>query len=282
MARFARVPSVHLQQYLTGTSQERADFIDVFGSGLKEFGFVIVEGTLIDPTLIRNAYAKVAELFALPLEAKQKLSSPTSGGQRGYTGFGKEHAKNSKIGDLKEFWHVGRETYQGNQKLYADNIWADTEVKDFKLTLHELYQKLDDLAAHLLAATSVYLGLDSQDLPSMARDGNSILRCIHYPALSQEHAKSGAVRAAAHEDINLITILCEATTSGLELLTRQGKWLSVESGPGQMVVDSGDMLSRVCNNQIPSTTHRVINPPGVSNEPRFSMPFFVQIGRAHV
>jgi isopenicillin N synthase-like dioxygenase len=275
MSRFKRVPCVHLQQYLTGTPSEKAEFIAVFGAGLKEFGFVIVEGTEIAPDLIKQSYQKVTQFFSLPTSTKESFSAPVEGGQRGYTGFGKEHAKNSKVGDLKEFWHVGRETYKGNKRLYAENIWADAVVPDFKNCLLGLYEKLDALAAHLLEATSLYIGLQPKMLPAMAVDGNSILRCIHYPALNDDQAKSGAVRAAAHEDINLITILCEATESGLELLTRQGKWMSVESGPGQMVVDSGDMLSRVCNNQIPSTTHRVINPPGARNLPRYSMPFFV-------
>ena len=275
MPRFSRVPCVHLQQYLKGTVAERADFVDVLGSGLKEFGFVVVEGTNVGSDLIKQSYAKITELFSQPKETKEKYHIPGGGGQRGYTGFGKEHAKDSKVGDLKEFWHVGRETYQGKEKLYPANIWADAEVPGFQNCLLELYQKLDGLADSLLEATSLYLGLEPRLLPNMAVDGNSILRCIHYPPLQPEQAKSGAVRAAAHEDINLITILCEATESGLELLTRQGKWMSVESGPGQMVVDSGDMLSRVCNNQIPSTTHRVTNPPGARNVAHYSMPFFV-------
>jgi isopenicillin N synthase-like dioxygenase len=275
MPRFNQVPCVNMQQFLSGSPRDKLDFVDVVGAGLKEFGFLVVEGHGVDTSLIRNSYSKVQQFFALPTAEKEKFVVAGGGGQRGYTGFGKEHAKNSNKGDLKEFWHVGREAYVGSAKLYPNNIWADAVVPDFQNNLQELYEKLDGMAATLLSATSLYLDLPANQLPAMAQDGNSILRCIHYPPVSEDQFKSGAVRAAAHEDINLITILCEATESGLELLTRNGKWMAVESGPGQMVVDSGDMLSRVCNNQIPSTTHRVVNPPGARNVPRFSMPFFV-------
>lgn len=272
-----KVPCVNVRQFTDGSPRERSEFVTVFGKGLQEFGFVVVEGHGVSAPLIQQAYAKLHTFFALSEEVKKSYEPAGGHGQRGYTGFGKEHAKHSNKGDLKEFWHVGREefTNQTIAKTYAPNLWADNHVAGFKDTFLKLYNDLDIFARTLLEATSLYLGLPGQTLPRMIENGNSILRALHYPAVSDGQAISGAVRAAAHEDINFITILCEATESGLELLTRDGKWLSVESTTGQMVVDSGDMLSRICNNIIPSTTHRVINPPGAKNVARYSMPYFV-------
>lgn len=276
MAKKRNIPTVDLRQYTQGSKQDQRDFVRVFGGGIKEFGFANVEGHGISPDLIKDCYSKIEAFFALE-EAKKRSYEVAHGGQRGYTGFGKEHAKNQNKGDLKEFWHVGRETCI-NPKIgaaYPPNVWPDKDIPGFKEALNGLYMKLDVFAASLLEATSEFLELPRYTLPKMIEDGNSILRCLHYPPLQDEHFKSGAVRAAAHEDINLITILCEATQSGLELLTRDGEWLAIESGPGQMVVDSGDMLSRIANEVIPSTTHRVVNPPNAKNKPRYSMPYFV-------
>jgi isopenicillin N synthase-like dioxygenase len=275
MPKLSSVPCVNIQQFTHGSTKEAAEFTRLFGRGLQEFGFVVVEGHGVEPQTIRQAYAQVKAFFDLPTETKARYELPGGGGQRGYTGFGKEHAKNQQKGDLKEFWHVGREVYQGPEKLYAPNVWPEDAVPGFRSVMQSLYEKLDAFSVTLLEATSLYLGLDRYVLPKMVRDGNSILRCIQYPPLTPEQFASGAVRAAAHEDINFITILCEATESGLELLTRDGRWLEVESGPGQMVVDSGDMLARVCNDVIPSTTHRVVNPKNSRNVTRHSMPFFV-------
>lgn len=277
MVKKRNIPTVDLRQFTEGAAKDQAEFVRVFGGGLKEFGFVNVEGHGIAPSLIQDCYDKVQKFFALDEATKKSYEVAGGGGQRGYTGFGKEHAKNYSKGDLKEFWHVGRERCVDPVigKSYPANIWPDKHTPGFKDALNGLYTKLDEFAASLLEATSLYLDLPRHTLPKMIRDGNSILRTLHYPALQDEHFKSGAVRAAAHEDINLITILCEATESGLEILTRDGEWLSIESGPGQMVVDSGDMLSRIANDVIPSTTHRVVNPPNAKNKPRYSMPFFV-------
>jgi isopenicillin N synthase-like dioxygenase len=272
-----KVPIVNMQEFLKGNAHEQKSFVKRFGTGLQEFGFVVVEGHGIASHLIQDSYSAVKEFFSLSAEEKMKFQPENGGGQRGYTGFGKEHAKNSKTGDLKEFWHVGREEYtSGNNTRYVPNVWPSKQVaQNFKPTLLELWKQLDSMAKSLLEATSEYLLCPRHVLPNMVENGNSILRCLHYPKVEDSQFKSGAVRAAAHEDINFITILCEATESGLELLTRDGTWLSVESGPGQMVVDSGDMLSRICNNVIPSTTHRVVNPIGSKNTARYSMPYFV-------
>lgn len=271
-----RVPLVSLHDYTHGTPNERDRFVKIFGEGLREFGFVSIEDHGVDQGLIRRTYEDVARFFELPREVKQRYEIPGGMGQRGYTGFGKEHAKNRTIGDLKEFWHVGRELPNGHRNLptYGTNVWP-VEVPTFRENTLGLFEALDRAAATMLEALADWFGSPKSTFRDMAQDGNSVLRLIHYPPLGNQF-EPGAVRAAEHEDINLITLLCEATASGLEILTRDGQWLSVDTKPGQIVVDSGDMLSRVTNELIPSTTHRVVN-PGSSAEDvtRYSMPFFV-------
>jgi isopenicillin N synthase-like dioxygenase len=271
-----KVPTVDLREYVAGSEKEKTSFTLRFGEALQQFGFVIVEGHGVDSKVISKSYENVKSFFALSVADKLKYVS-SDGGQRGYTGFGTEHAKDSKLPDLKEFWHVGRSEYSNlNEVRYPENLWPEKSLApSFKETLLSLWSQLDVMAVKLLSSLSEYLLLEKDTLPRMIENGNSILRCLHYPSVQEEHFHSGAVRAAAHEDINFITILCEATESGLEILTREGDWMSIETSEGQMVVDSGDMLSRICNNVIPSTTHRVVNPPGSSNAPRFSMPYFV-------
>lgn len=271
-----RIPTINLAHYHSGTPQERARVVHVLGEALREFGFVTVEGHGIDEGLIRRSYADAERFFSLPEPVKHRYALPGAGGQRGYTPFGKEHAKDRKIGDLKEFWHVGRDLPSGHprQASYGPNLWPE-EVPTFREHTWGLFQALDGVAATLLEALAEYFGIEHHTLRDMAHEGNSILRIIHYPPL-RERFTPGAVRAAEHEDINLITLLCEGTASGLELLTRDGEWLPVDTLRGQIVVDSGDMLSRVTNGVIPATTHRVVNPRSPEEDtPRYSMPFFV-------
>ncbi|WP_170271520.1 isopenicillin N synthase family dioxygenase [Fluviispira multicolorata] len=272
-----KVPLTDVKLYTQGSLKEKEEFIKVFGHSLQEFGFVIIEGHNISANLINESYTLIKEVFSLPIENKLKYVENSGLGQRGYVHFGLEHAKNSFKGDLKEFWHIGREHFLDEKfkNEYAKNIWPDSHLPHFKPKILDLYNKLDQLSQILLSSLSEYLNLPKYTLPQMAMDGNSVLRALHYPPLKQEQFSSGAVRAAAHEDINLITILCEATESGLEILTRKGHWLEIECKQGQMIIDSGDMLSRITNNVIPSTTHRVINPKGIQNVSRYSMPFFV-------
>ena len=272
-----RVPLVNLSHYRSGTPEERARFVRVFGEALKEFGFVSVEGHGIDDGLIRRTYADVASFFGLPEQVKQRYHLAGVGGQRGYTPFGKEHAKNRTVGDLKEFWHVGRDLPEGHPrrpKAGAQNVWPE-EVPGFRTNTLALYSALDEAAAVMLQAVAEYFGIARNTFSDMARDGTSTLRVIHYPPLKEKFVP-GAVRAAEHEDINLITLLCEGTASGLEILTRDGEWIPVDTLRGQIVVDSGDMLSRITNGVIPATTHRVVNPPSLAEDnTRYSMPFFV-------
>lgn len=272
-----KIPLTDIRLYTQGSEKEKLEFIKKFGKSLQEFGFVIIEGHEIHETLIQNCYNQFKNFFSLPTEKKLKYVESGGLGRRGYVSFGLEHAKNNDKGDLKEFWHVGREHFE-NKSLElsnAKNIWPENDFPNFKNSVLNLYSSLDQTALTLLSAISEYLGIPKNTLPNMAKDGNTVLRALHYPPVSEDQFHSGAIRAAAHEDINLITILCEATEGGLEILTRQGQWLEIQSQKGQMVVDSGDMLSRITNEIIPSTTHRVVNPKSSKNVSRYSMPFFV-------
>lgn len=270
------IPTVRLSDYTQGTSKDRAHFVQAFGDGIKEFGFVTVAEHGVDDGLIRRTYADVEKFFALPDTTKRAYEIEGGGGQRGYTGFGKEHAKNQKVGDMKEFWHVGRDVGPDSPHAthYGSNVWPD-QVETFKQNTLALYDALDRAAAVMLQALAEYFAVPTPTFSNMAQDGNSVLRLIHYPPLKEKFIPGG-VRAAEHEDINLITLLCESTSSGLELLTREGEWLAVDALKGTIVVDSGDMLHRVTNDVIPATTHRVVNPRSTADDvERYSMPFFV-------
>ena len=268
------VPLVDLNEYTSGSPAVRSDFVKRFGEALRTFGFARVKNHGVEPALIARTYEGFQRLFLLdqPLKDKYELGN---GGQRGYVSFGKEHAKNQKLGDLKEFWHVGRELPAGHrlESVYPANVWP-SEVASLKADALAIYAALERAASVMLEALAEYFGIDRNSFEHMVTDGNSILRAIHYPPLLPGDDPR-AVRAAAHEDINLITLLCEARGSGLEILTREGKWLPVDTLEGQIVVDAGDALARVTNDVIPSTTHRVVNPADGHNESRFSLPFFV-------
>jgi isopenicillin N synthase-like dioxygenase len=268
------VKTVDLRDHLGSDQTKRLQFVQDLGSSITECGFVIVENHGIPSSQLQAAYRAAESFFSLPLESKKTYEVPGGMGQRGYTSFGREHAKNQTAGDLKEFWHVGRE--DATRQTYPPNLWPNHEIPEFKPSMHALYQALDSLAERLLGALEGYLKLGDGTLSAMAHEGNSILRVLHYPPLDASRAIPGAVRAAAHEDINLITLLCGATDSGLEILGRSGEWIPIVSRPDQIVVDSGDMLSRVTNGLVPSTTHRVVNPSGdAASRSRYSMPFFV-------
>ncbi|ASS74344.1 2OG-Fe(II) oxygenase [Tumebacillus algifaecis] len=267
------VRTLNLKSYTHGSNQERIKFANEFGAGLKDIGFITLEGHGINPKLIEDTYAAIEKLFSLSPELKQKYTGE-SGGQRGYTGFMKEHAKQRKVGDLKEFYHVGQELPIGHPMAldYPANVWSD-EVPELKPLTLSLHRELERVARNMLEALAIHFDLRQNFFADMIHNGNSLLRLIHYPPL-EEGMPQDAVRAAEHEDINLITLLCEATTSGLELLTNEGEWYPVEALKGQIVVDAGDMLQRITNKVIPATTHRVVNPKG-ENSSRYSMPFFV-------
>ncbi len=250
-------------------------FAHHFGSSFERFGFAIVADHGIDADLIARAWDLTKQFFALPAETKVRYKSQW-GGQRGYTPFGIEIAKGAIENDLKEFWHVGRDLPEGHrfENHMPPNVWP-AEVPDFRSVLVELYAEFDRVGAKLLAAIALYLGLDEGWFEEAVRDGNSILRLLHYPPVSPE---APGVRAGAHEDINLITMLLGAEEAGLQLLDRNGEWLAVDPPAGAMVVNVGDMLQRLTNHMLPSTTHRVVNPPPERRgHARYSMPFFLHL-----
>lgn len=272
MSAKRNIPTIDLNDYTSSDAAARERLVKTLGDGLVEFGFLNVEGHGIDSSLIRGTYDLWQRFFEQPEEVKRQYAG-VEGGARGYTPFRVEHAKDNPLPDLKEFWHVGQEPPEGHpfRQEYPPNVWPQ-EIPEIRQPTLRLYTSLERVAENLLRALADYFDLPRETFASMMAVGNSILRIIHYPPVSPEF--DPAVRASAHEDINLITLLCEATDSGLEIFTREGEWLAVETGEGQIVVDAGDMLSRCTNRVVPATTHRVVNPTGV-NRDRYSMPFFV-------
>ena len=265
------VPSLSLDSQAADPAAFAADF----GGSFQRFGFAIIADHGIDAALIDRAWAATKAFFALPLEEKMAYRAG-KGGQRGFIPFGIEIAKGATENDLKEFWHIGRDLPAGHR--FADhmppNVWP-AQPDDFRAVMTALYAEFDRVGAKLLSAIALYLGLDKDWFVEPVRDGNSVLRLLHYPPVSPD---APGVRAGAHEDINLITLLLGAEEGGLQLLTKEGEWLAVSPPEGALVVNVGDMLQRLTNHVLPSTSHRVVNPPperrGV---PRYSMPFFLHL-----
>jgi len=252
----------------------KESFIESMGNALEDIGFFALKGHGIDLNLLSECYNNSQEFFNCKKEIKSKYEKNEIHCQRGYTTFGKEHSKDNPAPDLKEFYQIGRtmdeDHPQYNQFLH--NVWPE-EIPEFKNNLETLYSKLEECSIKLLNACSIYLGMPEDWLSSMAKDGNTILRVIHYPPLPDDRDPN-SVRSAQHEDINLITLLCASTASGLEVRDHDGSWFKVETGPEYIVVDSGDMIQNITNGLFKSTTHRVVNPDD-SNLQRFSMPMFV-------
>ena len=250
-------------------------FAQELGESFERYGFAIVRDHGVPQELIERAEAKAKALFALPEEVKRGYAIPGGGGARGYTPFGIETAKGHKAHDLKEFWHVGRELGAGHpfREMMADNVWPE-EVPGFKETFLELYDTFDRTGLKVLAAIARYLGVDQDYFADTVRDGNSVMRLLHYPPQSEPTGEH--IRAGAHEDINTITLLLGAEEAGLELLTRDGRWIPVSPEPGELVINIGDMLQRLTNGKLRSTSHRVVNPsPDRASNARYSMPFFL-------
>ena len=269
------VSVVNLQDFITGSSEEKAAFVEALGKAYEETGFVAVEGHGIDDGLIDRFYNQVESFFQLPLEAKKGYEIVDLAGQRGYTSFGREKAKQSEVADLKEFWQIGQyvEGDDPVKEFYPDNILVK-ELPGFNDCGKELYKSFENSGRALLQAIALYLDLDEFYFDNKIFNGNSILRAIHYPPITKE--PDSAIRAEQHEDINLITLLVGASADGLQLLAKDNKWYNVTAGPGQIVVNVGDMLQRLTNNKMRSTTHRVVNPPKEKwNTHRYSIPFFL-------
>jgi isopenicillin N synthase-like dioxygenase len=268
------IPVVDLAQF-SGTPQEKAAFVDALGKAYEEVGFVAVKNHGIPSATIEGLYSNTKEFFSQPRDIKRKYEIPGLAGQRGYTSFGKEHAKGSTAPDLKEFFQFGQ-TVEDNDPIkseYPDNV-SVSELKSFNSIFSSAYRSFENSGSALLRAIALYLGLDEKYFDPFVHNGNSILRAIHYPPIKDE--PKSAIRAEQHEDINLITLLIGASADGLEILSKQDQWVPVTSLPEQIVVNVGDMLQRLTNNKLRSTTHRVVNPPrelwGTS---RFSIPFFL-------
>ena len=269
------IPSVDLTDFLSDDPARKQKFIDEIGKAYEDIGFVALRGHFLSSTLIDNLYEEIKKFFALPLETKSSYEIEGIGGQRGYVSFGKESAKGRKVGDLKEFWHFGQYV-EGNDKLkeeYPDNVTV-TELPEFNAVGKETFQMLEKTGVYVLRALALYLGLDEFYFDNFIKNGNSILRPIHYPPITSE--PKDAVRAAAHGDINLITLLMGAHGKGLQVQRHDGEWLDAIAEPDELVINVGDMLSRHSNNKLKSTIHRVVNPPrelwGTS---RYSIPFFM-------
>jgi isopenicillin N synthase-like dioxygenase len=265
------VPELSLAEFTHGDGVARARFEADLLRGLQRFGFVILRDHAVPIALLDEAYELARALFAR--ELAEKLAH--RGGLRGYTPFGTEHAKDSRFPDLKEFWQIGRAPPPPGTPGAEDlppNVWPSDWLR-FREVFSALYAGLDATGRTLLAALAPGLGLAADWFEPRVRDGNSILRLIHYPPIPAD-ADPNCVRSAAHEDINFLTILVAARGAGLELLDRDGQWLPVETAPRNLIVDSGDMLARLTNGVIPATTHRVVNPSG-PNISRYSMPFFM-------
>lgn len=269
------VPSVDLRDFLSGDPERKQKFVNEIGKAYEEIGFVALKGHFLDNKLVDDLYQEVKQFFELPVETKQKYEIPGIGGQRGYVGFGKETAKGFKKGDLKEFWHFGQYLEDGSKysSVYPDNVEV-SEVPKFNEVGKEAYKMLEKTGVYVLRALALHLGLDEFYFDKFVSEGNSILRPIHYPPITEE--PDNAVRAAAHGDINLITLLMGAQGKGLQVMNHDGEWVDAIAEPDELMINVGDMLSRHTNNKLKSTIHQVVNPPrelwGTS---RYSIPFFM-------
>ncbi|MEP2237048.1 MAG: 2-oxoglutarate and iron-dependent oxygenase domain-containing protein [Maribacter sp.] len=269
------VPSVDLSDFLSEDPKRKQKFIDEIGKAFEDIGFVALSGHFLSEEFVDTLYSEIKEFFDLPAEVKDGYQIEGIGGQRGYTSFGKEHAKGRKEGDLKEFWHFGQYV-EDNDKLeeeYPANVIVK-ELPKFNEVGKETYKMLEKTARYVLRALALHLDLDEFYFDDFIKNGNSILRPIHYPPITSE--PNNAVRAAAHGDINLITLLMGAHGKGLQVQNHDGEWVDAIARPDQLMINVGDMLSRLTNNKLLSTIHQVVNPPrelwGTS---RYSVPFFM-------
>ncbi len=268
------IPSVDLAEFLSGDPVRKAAFVQELGKAYEDVGFVAVKNHGVPDELISDLYKYVQEFFSLPSDQKRKYEIPELAGQRGYTSFGKEHAKGSDAPDLKEFFQYGqvpRDNFK--EEEYPPNVTVN-QIAKFNPTFDKAYRAFEKSGTALLQAIALYLGLDEHYFDEYVHNGNSILRSIHYPPITSE--PKSAIRAEQHEDINLITLLVGASADGLQILTKQNEWVGVTSLPEQIVVNVGDMLQRLTNNKLRSTTHRVVNPAReLWHTSRFSIPFFL-------
>ena len=270
-----KIPTVNLRDFTSGDPKRKASFVKEIGKAYEEIGFVALKGHFLSDQLVDELYNEVRHFFELPLETKLKYEKAGIGGQRGFTSFGKEHAKGRTVGDLKEFWHFGQllqddSKYKGT---YPENIEVD-ELPNFNKVGIETYQMLEKTGIYVLRALAIFIGLDEFYFDQYVKEGNSILRPIYYPPITED--PKDAVRAAAHTDINLITLLMGAQGKGLQVQNHKGEWINAIAEQDELMINVGDMLSRHTNNKLKSTVHQVVNPPKAEwGSPRFSIPFFM-------
>lgn len=269
------IPSLDLAEFLSGNDVQKQNFVENLGKAYEEIGFVSIKNHGLSEKLGEDLYREVQNFFNLESELKSVYEIEGLAGQRGYTSFGKEHAKGRNTGDLKEFWHFGQYVEDNDPIVseYPDNVLVP-ELPEFNSVGKETYQTLEKAGQSILRAIALYLEMDENYFDSKIHNGNSILRPIHYPPIVGE--PKDAVRAAEHEDINLITLLMGASAEGLEVMNKNGEYIAVTALPDHIIVNVGDMLQRLTNNKLRSTTHRVVNPPRSKwGESRFSIPFFL-------
>jgi len=275
MKQESGIPSVDLSDFRSGDTVRKAKFVSELGAAYRDIGFVAVKGHLLSESLSEKLYESIKAFFRLPDSIKEKYEIQGLAGQRGYTSFGKEHAKGRTEGDLKEFWQFGQ-FVEGNDPVkeqYPSNVEV-LEIPDFLKLGHDTYKVLEETGKYMLRAIAIHLELDEFYFDDKIYNGNSILRAIHYPPIQEE--PKNAVRSAEHEDINLITLLMGASADGLQVLNKNNEWVGITALPDQLVVNVGDMLQRLTNNVLKSTTHRVVNPPKeLWSTPRYSIPFFL-------
>ncbi|MFQ3215188.1 MAG: isopenicillin N synthase-like dioxygenase [Marivirga sp.] len=275
---YNEIPSLDLKDFTDGDKAAKMKFVADLGQAYNNIGFVAIKGHYLNDELSKRLYEAVEQFFQLPIETKRGYEKTELAGQRGYTSSGREQAKGHSVPDLKEFYQIGQ--FVGKEhplkKEYPDNMWP-TEIPDMGTIAKEVYQKLENTGFEMLKAIALYLELPENYFDDKVKDGNSILRAIHYPPIENPAALPvGAVRAAQHGDINLITLLMGASADGLEVLRKDGEWIPITALPNQLVVNVGDMLARLTNDKLKSTIHRVVNPPKEKmKNSRYSIPFFM-------
>lgn len=270
-----KIPSLDLRDFLSEDANRKEEFVQSIGKAFQEIGFCAVKGHLLSDDLVERLYKQIKLFFDLPYEVKAKYEFPQYSGQRGYVSFGKESAKGSKHGDLKEYWHFGQyiEEEEKEKYNYFPNIHVE-ELSEFNEVGREVYSTLEKTAKHILRALALYLNIEEDYFDKYIKNGNSILRPIHYPPILEDPKE--AVRASAHGDINLITLLMGAHGKGLQVQHSNGDWIDAVASEDELMINIGDMLSRHTNNLLKSTVHRVVNPDReLLKKSRYSIPFFM-------
>lgn len=267
------IPNLDFNLWKNGNQEEREAFVAALGKAYTDIGFVTIKNHGFDEAVQQELYRQAASFFELDQATKRRYELEALAGQRGYTSFGKEHAKGIDAADLKEFWQVGQPSPAYDGPEYHDNV-SVSERPEFAPSFEQAFQDLEEIGQHMLQAIALFLSLDQDYFTPWVTGGNSILRAIHYPPITTDPGDS--VRAGQHEDINLITLLMGASAEGLEVLNKKGEWVGITAIPGSLVVNVGDMLQRLTNGLLKSTTHRVVNPPKAQwSSPRYSIPFFL-------